>query len=201
MLLSHVGEEKMILEKKRKEWILKIMTKYASKIQNVTRKRLAEKRAKEELNRMRREQKVNMEMENSLAAFKRKRKIFEQQIIEYYENKKLKWHNDHNILTRVNKDGVMVQILRRNIENRAHVDELKRKSEKKTALEKQEKEYKIKEWENKAEERCILMKKYSAHCLINPDTPHEKRYRNEIKNKIKLRYGDDLILLKKSIIQ
>lgn len=164
----------------------------AKVLQYFFRRVVSKKRGRVTIQRIKREYTVYSEIEQCQSAYMKGRKIFEQQLENYYNKERDKWYENNATIEHTLKEGVKVRILRRQIfNNEQRRQKEKQELEQSNRIETHQQSL-ISHWRRKGEERCVEFKKYCWHCLQSPDTPEEFIFAKTIKKRIKKRISDVL---------
>ena len=138
--------------------------------------------------KVQREKEVSICIQSSLESFQLKRRIFEQQLKEYYDGlittREEKRASDETC--RKHDLQVRHRAIRREFENR-RLEKAKRDDEKRMQWELHRKNM-MAEWRRKAEAQSDLYKQYCLHCFKSPQTVSERSLCAKIKGIVKARY-------------
>lgn len=137
--------------------------------------------------KIQREREVNKRIQSNLHSYQLERKIFEQQLKEYYD-KLLQTHEQERIAEENRRQhDAKVRILSRRREfEKQRLDKTKRDEEKRIEHELQRKNI-VEEWVRKAEVQSNLFNEFCLHCFYNPQTASERSLCVTIKGVVKTR--------------
>merc|ERR1711957_82705 len=110
------------------------------------------------IQRIKREYTVYSEIEQCQSAYMKGRKIFEQQLENYYNKERDKWYENNATIEHTLKEGVKVRILRRQIfNNEQRRQKEKQELEQSNHIETHQQSL-ISHWRRKGKERCVEFK-------------------------------------------
>jgi len=182
-----MDEERIRLQKEQQKYQLERMTAGFAMLQRQFKIRVAQKRLKDAREQRQRENVVLNEIVDRQAAYKRERRIFEQQLTAYYDQMQRETKKRHEILQVSRKHSVQVRSLWRRQDNERRRQEENEKKERNATDNERRRQQVIAEWMERAEERSETFKHHCMNCLEMPDSGLERNLRKQIKNRIKQR--------------
>jgi len=191
-LEGFLESERTRLKKEIWEWENAEMIAAVKSIQGQYRKLQARRKVHLLKDKKAREAIIQEEMEDMVKASKRDRKIYERQVMEWYEKKRIAWEENNVLEAHTAKEKAKIRSYQRNQKEMEKMREADLKTEHEEKLKEQNVEAWLGRWEKIAEERCIEYKEFCANCMVSPDTPHERKMGKKLKEKVNKRYHDVL---------
>ena len=191
-LEGFLDSERQKLKKERWEWENAEMIAAVKSIQGQYRKLQARRKVHLLKDKKAREAIIEEEMEDMQRASKRDRKIYERQIEEWYERKRIAWAEDNVLESHTANEKAKIRSYQRKQKELEKKEELNLKEEHEEAMKDRNVEAWLKRWEKVAQERSLEYKEFCSNCMLAPDTPHERKMGKKLKEKVNKRYHDVL---------
>ena len=188
-LLARIEKERLELEMAKKNFEHHRQTRAAIVIQRLRRSYTSRQ---DTWKRLCREAKAREELEEDRMRFRRERRIFEQQLKEFYDTKKREKEESEASKARSDRERIRIRTLQRRIIH----DDLNRAIEAKISRdmrnEQQNKARYQDDWSSLIESTAREYKEFCSRCLQEPKTAKERRVRSALVAKIKKRVSSVL---------
>ena len=188
-LLARIGKERLELEVAMMSFEHHRQTRAAIVIQRLHRSCSSRQ---ETWKRLCREAKAREELEGDRMQFRRERRIYEQELKEFYDTKKREEEEADASKARSDRERIRI----RNLQRRIIRDDLNRAIEVKSSLdmrnEKQDAAKYQDDWSSLIESKAMEYKEFCSRCLQDPRNTKERKTRSTLTTKIKKRIRDVL---------
>lgn len=183
-LLARINKERFELEMAKKNFEQNRQTRAARVIQRLHRSYSSRQNT---WKRLCREAKAREELEEERMRFRRERRIFEQQLKEFYDTKKREKEEAEASKARSDRERIRI----RNLQRRIVHDDLNQAIEAKIARdmrnEQQDTAKYQDNWSSLIESKARVYKGFCSRCLRDPRTAKERKMRSALHTKIKKR--------------
>ena len=191
-LEGFLDTERKKLAKDRFDWENEELIKAARSIQGQWRKTMARRKVHLLKDKKEREAMIQEEMEEMAKAFERDRRVYQRQIEEWYEKKRIDWEQNNVTENQTAAEKAKIRAYRRQLKHEVGVEEEKQEERRLEQLDEQRVDQWLKVWSIKAVEEAEKYKIACRNCMIAPDTPLEKKLGHELKRKVRARTKDVL---------
>ncbi|GMH74275.1 hypothetical protein TrLO_g13608 [Triparma laevis f. longispina] len=191
-LEGFLDSERAKLARQKFDWENAELIKAARSIQGQWRKLMARRKVHLLKDKKEREKMIAKEMEDMIKGHNRDRKVYQKQIEEWYEKKRIDWESTNVTENQTAAEKAKIRAYRRKLKAEEGQEEERQEQVKLDQMEEKRVEQWLKVWSKKASEESEKYKIACRNCMIAPDTPLEKKLGHELKRKVKARTKDVL---------
>jgi len=191
-LEGFLDKQRQQLAKEKFDWENAELIKAARSIQGQWRKLQARRKVHLLKDKKEREKMIAEEMDDIFKGQQRDRKVYQRQIEEWYDRKRVDWFSNNVTEEHTAAEKAKIRAYRRKLKGEDAKEEEVELEKKYEKMEEKRVEQWLKVWAQKAEEECEKYKVACRNCMIAPDTPLEKKLGKELSRKVKARTKDVL---------